>query len=64
MLLNGGTYPKTGAQILRKETVDHMFSNSVEKFPDFARQEIPAAKPELTNPLPELFPVDGNPPQV
>jgi hypothetical protein len=41
-----------------------MFGNSIETFPEFARQGIPAAKPELTNPLTELYAVDGNPPQV
>ncbi|KAG9500521.1 hypothetical protein J7337_009002 [Fusarium musae] len=63
VLLNGGTCPKTGAQILKKETVDLMLSNSIEKFPNFSRQPIPAAKPDLTNPIGELYPVDGNPPQ-
>lgn len=64
MLLNNGTCPRTGKQILRKETVDEMFRNQIETFPNFSRQSIPAAKPELTNPLPELYPVKGNPPQV
>lgn len=41
-----------------------MLSNSIEKFPNFSRQPIPAAKPDLTNPIGELYPVDGNPPQV
>ncbi|KAJ8111000.1 hypothetical protein ONZ43_g5731 [Nemania bipapillata] len=50
-------------QLLRKETVDEMFKNSIPEFPNFARQGIPAAKPDLTNPLPELYPVPGNPPQ-
>ncbi|GKU12210.1 unnamed protein product [Fusarium langsethiae] len=63
VLLNGGTYPKTGAQILRKETVDLMLSNSIEKFPNFSRQPISAAKPDLSNPIGELYPVDGDPPQ-
>ncbi|KAF5536461.1 hypothetical protein FMEXI_10319 [Fusarium mexicanum] len=63
VLLNGGTCPNTGAQILKKETVDLMLSNSIEKFPNFSRQPIPAAKPDLTNPVGELYPVDGNPPQ-
>lgn len=31
--------------------------------PNFARQGIPAAKPEQTNPAPELYPQEGNPPQ-
>ncbi|KAJ9643948.1 hypothetical protein H2201_008086 [Coniosporium apollinis] len=62
-LLNNGTHPKSGAQILKKETVDTMFENQIPQFPDFARQGIPAAKPDQTNPAPELFPQEGNPPQ-
>ncbi|KAH7355786.1 beta-lactamase/transpeptidase-like protein [Pyrenochaeta sp. MPI-SDFR-AT-0127] len=62
-LLNDGTSPKTGAQLLKKETVDLMFTNQVEQFPNFGRQGIPDAKPDLTNPLGEIYPVEGNPPQ-
>ncbi|EON62562.1 beta-lactamase [Coniosporium apollinis CBS 100218] len=62
-LLNNGTHPKSGAQILKKETVDTMFENQIPQFPDFARQGIPAAKPDQTNPAPELLPQEGNPPQ-
>ncbi|OAL46781.1 beta-lactamase/transpeptidase-like protein, partial [Pyrenochaeta sp. DS3sAY3a] len=62
-LLNDGTSPTTGAKILKKETVDLMFKNHIEKFPNFGRQGIPDAKPDLTNPLPEVYPVEGNPPQ-
>ncbi|KAF5010141.1 hypothetical protein FDECE_3687 [Fusarium decemcellulare] len=63
VLLNDGTCPRTGAKILRKETVDEMFRNQIEKFPNASRQFIPASKPDLTNPIPELYPVSGNPPQ-
>ncbi|KAH6896636.1 beta-lactamase/transpeptidase-like protein [Thelonectria olida] len=63
VLLNDGTCPRTGAQILKKDTVDEMFRNQVPKFPDFGRQFIPAAKKDLTHPLPDLYPVPGNPPQ-
>ncbi|KAF2851457.1 beta-lactamase/transpeptidase-like protein [Plenodomus tracheiphilus IPT5] len=62
-LLNDGTSPTTGAKLLKKETVDLMFTNHVEDFPNFGRQGIPDAKPDLTNPLPEIYPVEGNPPQ-
>lgn len=64
MLLNGGACPKTGNRVLRQETIDLMFSNSVEKFPNFSRQVIPAAKPDLTNRIEELYEVSGDPPQV
>ncbi|CAF3455481.1 unnamed protein product [Fusarium graminearum] len=63
MLLNGGACPKTGNRVLRQETIDLMFSNSVEKFPNFSRQVIPAAKPDLTNRIEELYKVSGDPPQ-
>ncbi|KAL1598465.1 hypothetical protein SLS59_006749 [Nothophoma quercina] len=62
-LLNDGTSPTTGAKLLDKATVDTVFTNQVERFPDFARQGIPAAKPDLTNAVPEIYPVEGNPPQ-
>ncbi|KAK3937752.1 beta-lactamase/transpeptidase-like protein [Diplogelasinospora grovesii] len=63
VLLNDGTCPRTGVKILRKETVDEMFKNQIPNFPNYARQGIPAVKPELTNPIGELYPVSGNPPQ-
>jgi CubicO group peptidase (beta-lactamase class C family) len=63
ILLNHGTSPKTGAQILQKSSVDEMFRNQIPEFPNYGRQSIPAAKPDLTNPIPELYPVPGNPPQ-
>ncbi|KAK5141091.1 beta-lactamase/transpeptidase-like protein [Cryomyces antarcticus] len=62
-LLNDGTSPTTNAQILKPETVAKMFENSIPQFPDFARQGIPAAKSDQTNPLPELYPQEGQPAQ-
>lgn len=63
MLLNNGMCPRTGVKLLRKETVDEMFRNQIPSFPNYSRQGIPAAKPDLTNEIPELYPVEGNPPQ-
>lgn len=63
MLLNDGTCPRTGVQLLRKTTVDEMFRNQVTSFPDYGRQFIPAAKSDQTNPIPEIYPVPGDPPQ-
>ncbi|KAI0195036.1 beta-lactamase family protein [Astrocystis sublimbata] len=63
VLLNNGTCPRTGTQLLLPETVDEMFKNSIPDFPNFGRQGIPAAKPDLTHPLPDLYPVAGDPPQ-
>ncbi|KAK1254035.1 hypothetical protein MKX08_008030 [Trichoderma sp. CBMAI-0020] len=58
VLLNDGTYPRTGVQLLRKETVDEMFRNQIPH-----RQGIPASKPDLTSAIGELYPVPENPPQ-
>ncbi|KIV86035.1 hypothetical protein PV11_01676 [Exophiala sideris] len=55
-LLNNGTSPITGAQILKKETVDMMFENQIPSFPHFGKQGIPAAKSDLTNTIPDLYP--------
>ncbi|KAF2402912.1 beta-lactamase/transpeptidase-like protein [Trichodelitschia bisporula] len=65
-LLNAGTSPRTGAQILQPSTVDLMFTNQVPQWPDFARAPPgapPPSKPEYMNPAPEFYPQEGNPPQ-
>lgn len=58
-LLNDGKSPKTGAQILKPETVEEMWKNQIPDQPNFARQGIGAAKPEATNALPEMYPQEG-----
>ncbi|KAK7726592.1 hypothetical protein SLS63_007561 [Diaporthe eres] len=63
VLLNDGKCPKTGAEILKPSTITEMFTNQIPNFPDFGRQPIPAAKPDQTNFIPELYPLPGNPPQ-
>lgn len=55
-LLNDGLSPTTGKRILQASTVQEMFQNQIKEFPDFGRQGIPAAKPDYTNPLPDLYP--------
>jgi len=55
-LLNDGTCPKTGAQILKPTTVSEMFTNQIPHLPNFGRELIQASTPELTNPIPELYP--------
>jgi len=40
-----------------------MFTNQIPDKPDFGRQAIPAAKPYLTNPIGELYPIPENGPQ-
>ncbi|KAB8346076.1 hypothetical protein FH972_023127 [Carpinus fangiana] len=62
-LLNNGTSPTTKKQILKPATVDLMFENSIPEFPDFGRTAIPNAKPFWTNPLPQLYPQEGDPGQ-
>jgi len=57
-LLNDGTSPKTGKEILKKATVDAMFENQIPQFPDFGHQGIPPAKSDLTNAIPDLYPGD------
>lgn len=56
VLLNDGKSPITGAQILQKATVDTMMENQIAQFPNFAKQGIPASKPDLTNVIPDLYP--------
>ncbi|KAL5338947.1 beta-lactamase/transpeptidase-like protein [Aspergillus crustosus] len=60
VLLNNGTDPRTGTQLLLPETVEAMFTNQIPHFPHYSRQSIPAAKPDLTNAIPELYPVPGD----
>lgn len=54
-LLNGGTCPTTGNQILTRESVDEMFTNQIPDFPDFGRKGIRTAKPTYTNDVPDLY---------
>lgn len=54
-LLNNGTSPTTGEQILRKETVDEMFRNQIPELPSFGAQGLPDSKPDLTNKVPGLY---------
>lgn len=62
-LLCDGRSPQTGAQILKKETVDLMFSNNAKEFPRLAYQPIPAARPMLSNPIPLHYNQAGSPDQ-
>ncbi|KAL7623282.1 hypothetical protein AAE478_006963 [Parahypoxylon ruwenzoriense] len=63
VLLNNGTCPRTGAVLVSKATVDTMFTNQIPQFPEHGRQGIPAAKPDQTNPIPDLYPIPSRPPQ-
>lgn len=53
MLLNSGVSPTTGNRLLSSKTVDEMFRNQFPDNPNFARQYVPAAEPEL------VYPSDG-----
>lgn len=63
MLLNDGVHAPTGAQILKKETVDQMFENQIPNFPNFGRNPISPPKPQYSNALPELYPEPHEIPQ-
>ncbi|OGM49591.1 hypothetical protein ABOM_001770 [Aspergillus bombycis] len=60
-LLNDGRSPETGQQILSPETVKEMFTNQIHQHPDFARQPLPAMKPDLVSPCEELYPLCPSP---
>ncbi|ROV90549.1 hypothetical protein VSDG_07464 [Cytospora chrysosperma] len=62
-LLNDGKCPKSGTVLLKPSTVAEMFTNQIPNFPNFGRQGMAAAKPDLTNPVSDLYPVSGTPPQ-
>jgi CubicO group peptidase (beta-lactamase class C family) len=62
-LLNDGTSPTTGTQILKPETVAQMFENQIPHMPNFGREKIQAAIPELTNEIGELYPQPHDQPQ-
>jgi CubicO group peptidase (beta-lactamase class C family) len=64
-LLNNGTSPNTGAQILKASTVDEMFTNQIPDFPQFARQYKPSTKSDSANAtsISNMYPEPNDPPQ-
>ena len=58
-MLNDGKSPKTGAQILKPETVKMMWENQIPQHPNFARDGLSSAKTEHSNSAPELYPQEG-----
>ncbi|KAF9698863.1 hypothetical protein EKO04_003154 [Ascochyta lentis] len=62
-ILNEGTSPTTGKQILNPETVQLLWENQIPNQPDFARGGPPPANPSLVNASPEFYPQPGNPAQ-
>jgi hypothetical protein len=64
-LLNNGTSPTTGAQILKPSTVDEMFTNQISDYPHFARRHYPSPDRDLVNPncISNMYPEPNDPPQ-
>ncbi|KAL8953140.1 MAG: hypothetical protein Q9222_000961 [Ikaeria aurantiellina] len=62
-LLSDGISPTTSAHILSPASITEMFTNQIPQFPDFGRRGIDAVKPDLTNPIPELYPQPAEQPQ-
>jgi CubicO group peptidase (beta-lactamase class C family) len=61
VLLNDGTSPSTGKQLLKKSTVDEMFRNQIPHLPSLTEKPFPDAKPELTNASVGAYPtVEGD----
>ncbi|RSL40676.1 hypothetical protein CEP53_013225 [Fusarium sp. AF-6] len=48
-LLNDGTHPKTGAQLLKPETVELMLTDQIPEHPRHLNEFWESAKPDLTN---------------
>jgi CubicO group peptidase (beta-lactamase class C family) len=61
-LLNDGTSPTTGKQILKPETVKRMLENATPDLPNLGRQHLPGM-PFISNPSDDLYSQEGNPPQ-
>ncbi|KAJ5908839.1 hypothetical protein N7495_001521 [Penicillium taxi] len=57
MVLNNGTSPTTGKQLLKKETVDEMFRDQVGHLPPLCQKYVAAAKPDLAGSTTGFYPV-------
>ncbi|TAQ83914.1 hypothetical protein B7494_g7758 [Chlorociboria aeruginascens] len=62
-LLNNGVSPHTNTRILKSETVDEMFTNQIPDMPNFGREKMQAATPELVNEVNSLYPQPEDQPQ-
>lgn len=61
VLLNDGTSPTTGAQLLKKQTVDDMFCDQIAHLPPLCEKYLSDAKPDLAGPSTGLHPtVEGD----
>ncbi|KAK1973479.1 beta-lactamase [Colletotrichum cereale] len=63
VFLNDGTCPLTKARILKKDTVDEMFTDQIPNIPGFAKSGVQDAKTKLGNMLSELSGVLGGSPR-
>jgi hypothetical protein len=61
-LLNNGTSPTTGKQILKPQSVTSMLENATPNLPNLGRQHFPGMD-FLSNSCDDLYPQEGNPPQ-
>ncbi|KAL8885862.1 MAG: hypothetical protein Q9215_006336 [Flavoplaca cf. flavocitrina] len=62
-LLNDGVSPTTSTRILSEASIHEMFTNQIPQFPNFGRRGITPAKPDLTNPIPDMYPQPPEQPQ-
>ena len=62
-LLNDGVSPTTQNRILKKESVDEMFTNQIPDFPNFGRKGIVTAKTTYTNDIRDFYPQPKEQPQ-
>jgi hypothetical protein len=58
-LLNDGASSKTGKRIIQKENVNKMFRNQIPEYPNFGREGLSTAKPDITNSIPDICPSSG-----
>lgn len=62
-LSNNGILPITGERLSEETTVYTTFTDQIRRFSNFALHGIPAAKPDVTDPAPGIYPVEGKRPQ-
>ncbi|KAL8967725.1 MAG: hypothetical protein Q9197_005274 [Variospora fuerteventurae] len=63
LMQNSGISPTTQNRILSDASIEEMFTNQIPQSPDFGRNGMYAAEPDLTNPIPELYPQPPEQPQ-
>ncbi|GAD91962.1 beta-lactamase family protein [Paecilomyces variotii No. 5] len=61
VLLNNGRCPKSGAQILKPESVEELVKNQIPEFPDFGRQGILSSKSWISKTSYDIYPQPNKP---